>query len=45
MYCPKCGSQNIEVSEGVNGSDYLVCECGYKANIFVEEEEEEEVVE
>ena len=34
-YCPKCGSENIVIQNGVNGSDYLVCgDCGIKLNIF-----------
>ena len=36
--CPYCGSFKVEVEQGVNGSDYIVCEnCGRKSNIYQDE--------
>jgi len=35
-FCAFCGSQNIEVDDRVDGTDYVVCgDCGYEYNIGI----------
>ena len=35
MYCPYCGSNNVECSDGTEGSDYLACgDCNFIGNVY-----------
>lgn len=41
-YCPNCGSENIDVSEGTNNSQYIMCgDCSFHGNIYEDNVEEE----